>query len=55
MTKSIGIIGAGSAGLVTAHVLLRDGFDVTVLTRDRSPGGKLGPLDPDIGLVKVLF
>jgi phytoene dehydrogenase-like protein len=54
MTKSVGIIGAGSAGLVTAHVLLRDGFDVTILTRDRSPGGKLGPLDPDIGLVKVL-
>lgn len=39
MAKSIGIIGSGAAGLVTAHILLRDGFDVTVLTRDRSPGG----------------
>jgi phytoene dehydrogenase-like protein len=40
MAKLVGIIGAGAAGLVTAHTLLRDGFDVTVLTRDRSPGGE---------------
>ena len=33
------IIGAGAAGLVTAHTLLQDGFDVTVLTRDPSVGG----------------
>lgn len=40
MAKSVGIIGSGASGLVTAHILLRDGFDVTVLTRDRSPGGQ---------------
>ncbi|KZP03480.1 FAD/NAD-P-binding domain-containing protein [Athelia psychrophila] len=39
MAKTVGIIGAGAAGLVTAHTLLQDGFDVTVLTRDPSPGG----------------
>ncbi|KAF7974401.1 hypothetical protein HWV62_38268 [Athelia sp. TMB] len=33
------VIGAGAAGLITAHTLLQDGFDVTVLTRDPSPGG----------------
>ncbi|KAL4071253.1 hypothetical protein V8B97DRAFT_2043915 [Scleroderma yunnanense] len=38
--QSIGIIGAGPAGLITAHVLLQDGFeDVQLLTRDKSPGG----------------
>ncbi|RDB24143.1 Dimethylaniline monooxygenase [N-oxide-forming] 2 [Hypsizygus marmoreus] len=36
---AIAVIGAGPAGLITAHVLLRDGFDVQVLTRDTSPGG----------------
>ncbi|TFY51937.1 hypothetical protein EVJ58_g10296 [Rhodofomes roseus] len=36
----IGVIGAGAAGLITAHTLLRDGFqNVEVLTRDESPGG----------------
>jgi dimethylaniline monooxygenase (N-oxide forming) len=40
MAKSVGIIGSGAAGLITAHTLLCDGFDVTVLTRDSSPGGK---------------
>ena len=36
----IGIIGAGAAGLITAHTLLRDGFvSVEVLTRDESAGG----------------
>ncbi|KZT64199.1 FAD/NAD(P)-binding domain-containing protein [Daedalea quercina L-15889] len=36
----IGIIGAGAAGLITAHTLLRDGFcNVEVLTRDETPGG----------------
>lgn len=38
--QSVGIIGAGPAGLITAHVLLQDGFDnVQLLTRDKSPGG----------------
>lgn len=34
------IIGAGPAGLITAYVLLKDGFqDVQVLTQDSSVGG----------------
>ncbi|KAI0044469.1 FAD/NAD-P-binding domain-containing protein [Auriscalpium vulgare] len=38
--QSVGIIGAGCAGLITAHVLLEDGFtDVQVLTRDMAVGG----------------
>ncbi|KAI6115961.1 FAD/NAD(P)-binding domain-containing protein [Pisolithus sp. B1] len=38
--QSVGIIGAGAAGLVTAHTLLQDGFEnVRLLTRDKSVGG----------------
>ncbi|KAI6096926.1 FAD/NAD(P)-binding domain-containing protein [Pisolithus croceorrhizus] len=38
--ESVGIIGAGAAGLVTAHTLLQDGFgNVQLLTRDKSVGG----------------
>ena len=37
--NTVGIIGAGASGLITAHVLLQDGFDVQLLTEDRSPGG----------------
>lgn len=33
------VIGSGLAGLITAHTLLRDGWDVEILTRDASPGG----------------
>ncbi|KAI0315357.1 FAD/NAD-P-binding domain-containing protein [Amylostereum chailletii] len=41
--SSIAIIGAGIAGLVTAHTLLQDGFvDVRVLTRDAFVGGVWG-------------
>ncbi|KAI0711021.1 FAD/NAD-P-binding domain-containing protein [Cerioporus squamosus] len=37
---SVAVIGAGIAGLITAHTLLRDGFtDVQVLTRDAEAGG----------------
>ncbi|KAF9466370.1 hypothetical protein BDZ94DRAFT_1281005 [Collybia nuda] len=36
---TVGVIGAGAAGLVTAQVLIRDGFDVQIITRDRSVGG----------------
>lgn len=39
LANTVGIIGAGPAGLITAHVLLQDGFDVQLLTEDRSPGG----------------
>ena len=39
-SESIAVIGAGVAGLITAHTLLRDGFDnITVLTRDTVVGG----------------
>jgi cation diffusion facilitator CzcD-associated flavoprotein CzcO len=38
--ETVGIIGSGIAGLITAHVLLQDGFkSVEVLTRDKSVGG----------------
>ncbi|KAF9240381.1 FAD/NAD(P)-binding domain-containing protein [Melanogaster broomeanus] len=37
---SVGIIGAGAAGLITGYTLLQDGFEnVQLLTRDKSPGG----------------
>ena len=36
---SVAIIGAGAAGLITAKVLLEDGFDVQLYTRDGSVGG----------------
>lgn len=33
-------MGAGAAGLITAHTLIQDGFkDVQVLEKGRSPGG----------------
>ncbi|KZT54410.1 FAD/NAD(P)-binding domain-containing protein [Calocera cornea HHB12733] len=35
----VGIIGAGAAGLITGHILRKDGFEVQLLTRDESPGG----------------
>ncbi|KAG6335021.1 hypothetical protein ID866_4066 [Astraeus odoratus] len=38
--QSVGIIGAGAAGLITAHILRQDGFErVQLLTRDKSAGG----------------
>ncbi|KAL7282731.1 LOW QUALITY PROTEIN: hypothetical protein ACG7TL_004205 [Trametes sanguinea] len=38
--ESVAIIGAGIIGLITAHILLDDGFtDVQVLTRDNEVGG----------------
>ncbi|KAJ7151674.1 FAD/NAD-P-binding domain-containing protein [Mycena filopes] len=37
---SVAVLGAGAAGLITAYTLLRDGFEVQVITRDRSPGGQ---------------
>ncbi|KAJ7140329.1 FAD/NAD-P-binding domain-containing protein [Mycena crocata] len=37
---SVAVLGAGAAGLITAHTLSTDGFDVQVITRDRSPGGQ---------------
>ena len=38
--EPVAVIGSGIAGLITAHVLLQDGFaNVEVLTRDMSVGG----------------
>ncbi|KAK0211195.1 FAD/NAD-P-binding domain-containing protein [Desarmillaria ectypa] len=38
--QSVGLIGSGAAGLITAHTLIQDGFsDVQIITRDRTPGG----------------
>ena len=37
--KYVCIIGAGVAGLVSAKVLKRDGFDVTVLEKESTIGG----------------
>lgn len=40
LDKTIAVLGSGPAGLISAHVLLKDGFThVEVLTRDRSAGG----------------
>lgn len=40
LLEPVGIIGSGIAGLITAHILLQDGFkSVEVLTRDSSVGG----------------
>jgi len=39
MSSTVGVLGAGAAGLITAHTLLKDGFDVKILTRDPTPGG----------------
>jgi dimethylaniline monooxygenase (N-oxide forming) len=40
LLEPVGIVGSGIAGLITAHILLQDGFKaVEVLTRDRSVGG----------------
>ncbi|KAF8962754.1 hypothetical protein BDZ97DRAFT_2020666 [Flammula alnicola] len=38
--ESVGLIGAGVAGLINAHVLLQDGFtDITLISRDKTVGG----------------
>ncbi|KAF9017607.1 FAD/NAD-P-binding domain-containing protein [Hymenopellis radicata] len=39
MAVTVGIIGSGTAGLVSAHVLKQDGFQVTILSKDKTPGG----------------
>ncbi|KAI0246346.1 hypothetical protein BJV78DRAFT_1157962 [Lactifluus subvellereus] len=40
LLELVGVVGSGIAGLITAHILLQDGFKVVeVLTRDRSVGG----------------
>ncbi|KAG9308599.1 FAD/NAD(P)-binding domain-containing protein [Chiua virens] len=54
--ESIGIIGAGSAGLITAYTFLQDGFqNLQVLTRDKSVGGvwARGRVYPDVTINSV--
>lgn len=44
MTKTVGIIGAGIAGLALAIRLANQGFKVTVFEKNSYPGGKLSEL-----------
>ena len=40
LLEPVGIIGSGIAGLISAHILVQDGFkSVEVLTCDKSVGG----------------
>ncbi|KAJ3726854.1 FAD/NAD(P)-binding domain-containing protein [Lentinula raphanica] len=40
LDQPVAILGSGVAGLITAHTLIEDGFrNVTILTKDKSPGG----------------
>ncbi|KAJ7707456.1 hypothetical protein B0H17DRAFT_1156131 [Mycena rosella] len=39
-SKSVAVLGAGATGLITAHTLSEDGFDVHVFTRDHTSGGQ---------------
>ncbi len=39
MIRSVAVVGAGAAGLVTARELLRAGFEVTVFEEAHAPGG----------------
>lgn len=40
LEQTIGIIGSGPAALITAHILIKDGFtSVQLITRDSSAGG----------------
>lgn len=39
--KKVAIIGAGLSGLITAKLLSKDQFDVTVFEKESSPGGRM--------------
>ena len=39
------VIGAGIAGLATAALLLREGWDVVVVDKQESVGGRAGTLE----------
>jgi cation diffusion facilitator CzcD-associated flavoprotein CzcO len=41
--RRVGVIGAGISGLVTAKVLLEDGFDPIVFEKDMDLGGVWSP------------
>ncbi len=53
--KRVAIIGSGPAGLTAAQQLVRMGHDVTVLEKDRAPGGLLRRGVPDFRLDKRLI
>jgi cation diffusion facilitator CzcD-associated flavoprotein CzcO len=41
---SVCVVGAGAAGLITAHTLIQDHFtNVQILTKDAQPGGVWSP------------
>ncbi|TDL14979.1 FAD/NAD-P-binding domain-containing protein, partial [Rickenella mellea] len=39
MIQKVCVIGSGPVGLITAHTLLKDNFDVQIISRDSSVGG----------------
>lgn len=45
MTKTITVIGAGVAGLASAIRLQNEGFQVTILEKEATPGGKMNRID----------
>lgn len=56
--QSVGIIGAGPAGLITGYTLLQDGFqNVQLLTCDKSAGGvwARGRVYPGVSINKCVL
>lgn len=47
MSQHVVVIGAGIAGLATAALLLREGYEVTVVEQRRDVGGRAGRLEID--------
>ncbi|MEG0298412.1 MAG: oleate hydratase, partial [Aurantimicrobium sp.] len=47
MTKSVVIIGGGIAGLASAALLARDGYQVTLLEKHTEVGGRAGSWEKD--------
>ena len=41
--KTVAVIGAGASGLINARILMQDGFDVTLLDREKCLGGIWSP------------
>jgi glutamate synthase (NADPH/NADH) small chain len=52
LRQRVAVVGSGPAGLATAHVLNRAGFNVTVYEKDPRPGGILRYGIPDFKLEK---
>ena len=50
--ERVGVVGSGPAGLATAQVLNRAGYNVTVYEKDEKPGGMLRYGIPDFKLEK---